>query len=83
MLVCSAHMRDDSYEMQVSDGSRGCGLCRFFVESLKLIGKHWKMEKILLTVLKGTSASKVSSMSRYDDIWLENTAARQVYRKLG
>ncbi|KAI0756644.1 acyl-CoA N-acyltransferase [Daedaleopsis nitida] len=48
------------YEMQVSDGFRGYGLCRFFVEKLNLIGKYWKMEKILLTVLKeNTSARQV------------------------
>ncbi len=42
-----------SYELQVLHGYRGLGLGRFLVDKLVIIGKHWRMEKILLTVLKG------------------------------
>ena len=50
-----------SYEMQVSEGFRGYGICRFFVEKLKLVGKHWQLEKLLLTALKGM----IYSLIRY------------------
>ena len=49
-------LRHPSYELQVHDGYRGLGIGRFLVDKLTIIGKHWHMEKILLTVLKGSWA---------------------------
>ncbi|KAI0715240.1 acyl-CoA N-acyltransferase [Earliella scabrosa] len=46
------------YEFQVADGFRGCGLGRFFVETLTRVGKHWQMEKLLLTVLKSNMSAR-------------------------
>ncbi|RPD82007.1 acyl-CoA N-acyltransferase [Lentinus tigrinus ALCF2SS1-7] len=46
------------YELQVCDGFRGLGLGRFLVDKLAIIGKHWHMEKILLTVLKENIAAR-------------------------
>ena len=43
-----------SYELQVAHPFRRHGIGRFLVEKLVAIGKHWRMEKIMLTVLKGT-----------------------------
>lgn len=49
-------LRHSSYELQVRDGYRRLGIGRFLVDKLTIIGKHWHMEKILLTVLKGSWA---------------------------
>ena len=46
-------LRHPSYELQVHVRYRGLGIGRFLVDKLTIIGKHWHMEKILLTVLKG------------------------------
>ncbi|RDX52079.1 acyl-CoA N-acyltransferase [Lentinus brumalis] len=48
------------YELQVLHGYRGLGLGRFLVDKLVIIGKHWRMEKILLTVLKLNTAARMT-----------------------
>ncbi|KAH9898042.1 acyl-CoA N-acyltransferase [Cubamyces lactineus] len=46
------------YELQVSAPFRGSGLGRFIVEKLITIGKHWGMDKVMLTVLKSNTAAR-------------------------
>ncbi|KAI0639762.1 acyl-CoA N-acyltransferase [Trametes polyzona] len=46
------------YELQVSQPYRSSGLGRFLVEKLTAIGKHWKMSKLMLTVLKSNTAAR-------------------------
>ncbi|KAI0652230.1 acyl-CoA N-acyltransferase [Trametes meyenii] len=46
------------YEVQVSQAFRGSGLGRFFVERLVAIGRHWRMSKIVLTVLKSNTGAR-------------------------
>ncbi|KAF8735475.1 hypothetical protein AX14_001974 [Amanita brunnescens Koide BX004] len=42
-----------SYELQVSSTARRRGLGKMLMQQLWKIGSSWKMEKIMLTVLKG------------------------------
>ena len=42
-----------SYELQVSSTVRRRGLGKMLMQQLWKIGSSWKMEKIMLTVLKG------------------------------
>lgn len=43
------------YEMQVEENYQRKGLGRFIMELLETIAKAWKMEKIILTILKNNS----------------------------
>ncbi|KAH9944079.1 uncharacterized protein BXZ73DRAFT_39517, partial [Epithele typhae] len=43
------------YELQVSPNYRRCGLGQWLVEKVKVITKHYRMQQILLTVLKGNT----------------------------
>ena len=42
-----------SYEVQLDQQFRRLGLGQFLVGELIRIGKSWKMEKVMLTALKG------------------------------
>ncbi|KIP12440.1 hypothetical protein PHLGIDRAFT_61775, partial [Phlebiopsis gigantea 11061_1 CR5-6] len=41
------------YEVQLTEAFRQLGLGRFLIHELIRIGRRWKMEKVMLTVLKG------------------------------
>ncbi|EJF67018.1 acyl-CoA N-acyltransferase [Dichomitus squalens LYAD-421 SS1] len=66
-IIAFAHFRfeheDDEdllycYELQVADAFRRRGIGRFIVEKLAMIGKHWRMQKIMLTVLKENESAR-------------------------
>ncbi|KAH8554935.1 hypothetical protein BGW37DRAFT_511969 [Umbelopsis sp. PMI_123] len=40
------------YELQIDESARGRGLGEYLINLLEDIGKHWKMEKVMLTVFK-------------------------------
>lgn len=46
------------YEMQVEDGYQCKGLGSFLMEALEAIGQLWKMEKIVLTLLKNNPGAQ-------------------------
>lgn len=49
-----SHLFVHSYEVQLAEGYRGLGLGQFLVDELITIGRKWRMEKVMLTVLKGS-----------------------------
>lgn len=48
-LNAAAH----SYEVQIAEAWQRFGIGRFFVDRLLDLGRKWKMEKVMLTVLNG------------------------------
>ncbi|KAI0660436.1 acyl-CoA N-acyltransferase [Cubamyces menziesii] len=46
------------YELQVSKPFRSSGLGRFILDKLLMIGKHWGMAKVMLTVLKSNTLAR-------------------------
>ena len=66
----------------MADGFRGCGLGRFFVETLTRVGKHWQMEKLLLTVLKSILDFALRGII-CSYLLVANMPAREAYAKLG
>jgi len=47
------------YELQVSNVSQRHGLGKFLMQQLSNVGRHWQMQKVMLTVLKGISNPSV------------------------
>lgn len=54
MLCFSYFYFGCSYELQIEDSARGKGLGEYLVKLLEDIGRRWKMDKVMLTVFKGT-----------------------------
>lgn len=50
MLCCS-------YEIQISPEYRRKGLGKFMMQTLEACARHWKMEKVMLTVLNNNETS--------------------------
>ncbi|KAI6162243.1 hypothetical protein EDD17DRAFT_1758045 [Pisolithus thermaeus] len=48
------------YELQVSKNARHCGLGKLLTQKLSDIGATWGMEKVVLTVFKGSNQSAFS-----------------------
>jgi GNAT superfamily N-acetyltransferase len=46
-------LKIDSYEIQVSNEYRRCGLGKVLMQKLADIGATWGMQKLMLTVFKG------------------------------
>ena len=46
-------LKIDSYEIQVSNEYRRCGLGKVLMQRLADIGATWGMQKLMLTVFKG------------------------------
>ncbi|KAI9279303.1 hypothetical protein BY458DRAFT_502639 [Sporodiniella umbellata] len=45
------------YEIQLACDARGQGLGEYMMSTLWKIGKHWKMDKVMLTVFKANKAA--------------------------
>ena len=56
-----------SYELQVSKPFRSSGLGRFILDKLLMIGKHWGMAKVMLTVLKSVCSVVVIRVYHHSD----------------
>ena len=52
-VIMQLILGSSSYELQTAPSFRRLGLGRHLLEKLIKIGKHWHMEKVMLTVLKG------------------------------
>jgi len=48
-------MTDDSYELQLDSSIRRLGLAKILMDELERIGKYRKLDKVMLTCLKGIS----------------------------
>jgi GNAT superfamily N-acetyltransferase len=70
-----------SYDLQVTRFFQGTGLGKTLMRQLANIGSAWKMEKVMLTVFKG---SKDLLRSKFPaDVVTANTRAFQFYNSTG
>lgn len=52
-LEAPSSLIDESYELQVTEESRGLGVGKLLMGSLFDIGSRWRMKNVMLTVFKG------------------------------
>ena len=71
---------DDSYELQLDPSIRRLGLAKVLINELERIGKSRKLDKVMLTCLKGIHLSLIGIEEK---LTVGNTAALSFYQKQG
>jgi GNAT superfamily N-acetyltransferase len=78
-IKLSIRRADDSYELQLDPSIRRLGLAKVLMDELERIGKSRKLDKVMLTCLKGFTFSAFDRRK----LRVGNTAALSFYRKQG